>query len=133
MFSSKRTVILALVASALIFASASARAFLFLVTGSPPISEVQVLGTQIGVGLSDTGNGQSGNFLNSTQAFTAVDWTATASTTADNVTTAPDATVTAGSLTETTANTVHRVSQGFIQAAAATQYTVCVSAKQSVQ
>lgn len=94
-----------------------------------PGSEVQVLGTQIGVGLADTGTADSTNMLVSSQAFAGFEWFKSQITAVDNQTLAPDGTTTAATLTETTGNTTHQIYQGIPGAAAATQYTCGVSIK----
>ena len=92
-------------------------------------SEVQVLGSLIGVGLSDTGSSDSANMLVSSQSFTSVEWTTGLATVTDNAATAPDSSVTAAALTETTGTNTHYVQQGVPLAAGATKYTCGVSVK----
>lgn len=99
---------------------------LSLLGGGVP-NEMQVLGTQIGVGLSDTGGNAASNLLLSTQNFNSADWLATHCTVADNILTAPDSTTTAASITEdTAANVLHPIQQGYSQVAGATQYTFSI-------
>lgn len=95
--------------------------------------EVQILGTQIGVGLSDTGTGSASNLFNSTQIFTAPDWNTLALSANDNQTTSPDGTVDAAALTEGAGTSAHAISQGYTQVAAATQYTINFSVKKALR
>jgi hypothetical protein len=94
--------------------------------------EVQVLGTQIGVGLTDTGASSTSNLALSTQSFTTVDWTPSQATVLDNQTAAPDGTVTAASFVETTASAFHLIEQGYA-ASPSTQYTFCGIIKKNLR
>jgi hypothetical protein len=97
--------------------------------GGTMLSEVQVLGTQIGLGLSDGGGNTANNMLVMSQAFTAGAWTPALATIADAAGTAPDASNSASSLTETIATGVHQLTQTIQKAASNVQYSASVSFK----
>lgn len=103
--------------------------------GSAPSTteEVQILGSRIGVGLSDTGTAGGSNILLSTQAFTGPDWLPALGAAADNQTTAPDSTTTAASFTETAATGFHTILQSVAKAAAPQTYTISFSAKSALR
>ena len=97
-------------------------------------SEVQILGSLIGVGLADTGIADATNLLVSTQqAFSGIDWIPVSVVAADSGATAPDSTATASTLTETTGGTPrHSLTQG-LSATPSAQYTFAISAKQGLR
>lgn len=99
-----------------------------IIGGGATPSEVQLLGSLIGSGLSDTGIGDATNLLVSTQgAFSGPDWikylsatqSAPGSTMADVNALAPDSTNTASTLTETALTQTHECIQRFTTAASA--------------
>ena len=110
------------------------RAFLAKKRVAFGLSEVQILGSLIGVGLADTGIADATNLLVSTQqAFSGLDWVPFNVTMADSGATAPDSTATASTLTETAASNQHSISQGLYTAAVAAQYSFAISLKQGLR
>lgn len=108
-------------------------------------SELQVLGTQIGVGLADTGTASASNLALSTQALTTADWSVIGShaaptniggTLLDNQTTAPDGTTTGASFTEVSdggATESRSILQGLTPASGSQTYTLSASFKAGIR
>lgn len=97
-------------------------------------SEVQILGSLIGTGLSDTGTGDATNLLVSTQqAFSGPDWITTNATMADINATGPTGSSTASTLTETAVSGQHWTAQGFSTAASVAQYSLAISLLQGLR
>jgi hypothetical protein len=90
----------------------------FTLGGQPAsFQDVQILGSLIGVGLSDTGTADATNLLVSTQqAFSGIDWISGAATMADINSTDPNSGSTASTLTETAATSSHYTAQQFLTA-----------------